>query len=258
MNDGVLMYCGNTTFPQTSVVKLPPWYKELLTEELIPSNPEDIEKTTRNQYENPVWFKYRANRITASQMHRVVKRKKQPNDLLLNSLFQSKSSTKSAATEYGLSREKLAREKLAKLKSVQNAHLHDCGLIINNAFPFLAATPDGKLCEHGECGIFEIKCPYLARDLSISEACSQIKNFMLKEENGLISINRNHDHYVQVQGQLLVSGAPWCEFIVYTTKDMLVERIFPDVSFMTDMLLKMSFFYKFFAVSFLKKHITCK
>lgn len=107
------MYCGNTTFPQTSVVKLPPWYKELLTEELILSNPEDIEKTTRNQYENPVWFKYRANRITASQMHRVVKRKKQPNDLLLNSLFQSKSSTKSAATEYGLSREKLAREKLA-------------------------------------------------------------------------------------------------------------------------------------------------
>lgn len=46
---------------------------------------------------------------------------------------------------------------------------------INNAFPFLAATPDGKLCENGECGIVEIKCPYLARDLSISEACYQIK-----------------------------------------------------------------------------------
>lgn len=167
------MYCGDTTFPRTSVVKLPPWYKELLTEELIPSNPEDIEKT-RYQYENPVWFKYRANRITASQMHRVVKRKKQPNALLLNSLFQSKSTTKSAATEYGLSRGKLAREKLAKLKSVQNTHLHDCRLIINNAFPFLAATPDAKLCENGECVIVEIKCPYLARDLSNSEACSQI------------------------------------------------------------------------------------
>lgn len=54
---------------------------------------------------------------------------------------------------------------------------------------------------------------------------------MLKEENGLISINRNHDHYVQVQGQLLASGAPWCEFIVYTIKDMFVERISPDISF---------------------------
>jgi hypothetical protein len=145
----------------------------------------------------------------------------------------------------------VARENLTKQKSEKNAHLHDCGLIINNEFPFLAATPDGKLCENGECGLVEIKCPYLARDLEISDACSKLKNFMLKEESGIVSLDKNHDYFVQIQGQLLVTGAPWCELVVYTTKDMHVERILPDIVFMRDILLKLAYFYKFHAVPFL-------
>lgn len=252
MNKGFFMYCGNTTFPHAPMVKLPPWYNDLLTEELTVPKPEELEKSTRNQSENPEWFKHRSNRITASQMHRVVKRKKNPNEALLNSLFQRNSHFRTAATDYGLSREKEAREMFAKHKSVENAHIHDCGLVVNNAFPFIAASPDGKICENGECGLLEIKCPFLARDMFISEACVQIKNFMLLQENGKISLDKCHDYYIQVQGQLLVTGAPWCDFVVYTTKDMFTERILPDTSFMTSMLLKLSFFYKFYAVPFLK------
>ena len=125
MNKGSFMYCGNTTFPHAPMVKLPPWYNDLLTEELTVPKPEELEKSTRNQSENPEWFKHRSNRITASQMHRVVKRKKNPNEALLNSLFQRNSHFRTAATDYGLSREKQAREMFAKHKSVENAHIHD-------------------------------------------------------------------------------------------------------------------------------------
>lgn len=247
------MYCGNTMFPLASKVKLPPWYNDLLTQELIIPRPQELEKSTRNQSQNPEWFKYRAIRITASQMHRIVKRKKHPNEALLNSLFQSSSNFETAATEYGLSREKQAREIFAKKKSAMNSHFHDCGLVVNNEFPFLAASPDGKICENGECGLVKIKCPYLARDMLISEACVEINKFMLIEQNGKVSLDKNHDYYIQVQGQLLVTGAPWCDFVVYTTKDMFIERILPDIPFMTCMLLKLSLFYKYYAVSFMQK-----
>ena len=113
------------------------------------------------------------------------KEKKNPNEALLNSLFQRNSHFRTAATNYGLSREKQAREMFAKHKSVENAHIHDCGLVVNYAFPFQAASPDVKKnCENGECGLLEIKCPFLAGDMFISEACVQFKNFILLQENG--------------------------------------------------------------------------
>ena len=59
---------------------------------------------------------------------------------------------RTASTEYGL----------------RHAHIHDCGLVVSNAFPFIAASPDGKVCENGECGLLEIKCSFLARDMITS------------------------------------------------------------------------------------------
>lgn len=61
----------------------------------------------------------------------------------------------------------------------------------------------------------------------ISEACVEINKFMLIEENDKVSFDLNHDFYmyIQVQGKLLVTGAPWCDFVVYTTKYILIERI---------------------------------
>ena len=44
MNKGSFMYCGNTTFPHAPMVKLPPWYNDLLTEELTVPKPEELEK----------------------------------------------------------------------------------------------------------------------------------------------------------------------------------------------------------------------
>ena len=84
-----------------------------------------------------------------------------------------------------MSREKQAREMFAKHKSVENAHIHDCGLILNTAFPSIAVLFDGKLCENGECGLLKIECPFLAIDVFISEA--SVQNFMLLQENGNLS-----------------------------------------------------------------------
>lgn len=156
-----------------------------------------------------------------------------------------------AATDYGICKEKAAKAKYVTERSADNVHLHECGLVINNAFPFLAATPDAKVCEGGNCGLLEVKCPYKARDMTISEALNSIHNFLLIKENDIVTINKEHEYYVQIQGQLLVTGAPWCDLAVYTNRDFFVERIFPNISFMTDIFCKLAFFYKFHALPYL-------
>ena len=50
------------------------------------------------------------------------------------------------------------------MKKFPDLHIHDCGFVLKNAFPFLGATPDRKLCHNGQLGLIKIKCPFSARD----------------------------------------------------------------------------------------------
>ena len=36
------------------------------------------------------------------------------------------------------------------------------------------------------------------------------------ETDGKVELNGEHDYYCQVQGQLFVTGVPFCVFVVYT------------------------------------------
>ena len=38
-------------------------------------------------------------------------------------------------------------------------------------------------------------------------------------------LKRDHEYYAQVQGQMGITGSKWCDFIVYTSKGLYVERI---------------------------------
>ena len=54
-------------------------------------------------------------------------------------------------------------------------------------------------------------------------------------------------YYSQVQGQLMISGADYCEFIVFTQKDLHHENIEPDIPYMIEMLKRLSVFFREYA-----------
>ena len=56
--------------------------------------------------------------------------------------------------DYGRRNEVKAKSKY--LETSHDRHLHECGLVVTNEFPFLGASPDGKVCDAGQCGILEI------------------------------------------------------------------------------------------------------
>ena len=52
------------------------------------------------------------------------------------------------------------------------------------------------------------KCPYAARDIT---AIEKVKLFCLQidEAEDQISLKRSHNYFYQVQGQIMITGAPY-------------------------------------------------
>ena len=230
--------CGDIVFPKTPAEQLP---QELIGHqawqslEVTHTQAAALERETQQQASCAAWFSARQHRLTASKIGSIMLRVSQPSQAFVRNLLSSKHFT-SKPTNYGSSKEEAAKQQYLKAGS---RHLHRVGLLVNPAFPFLGASPDGIVCEEGAVGIIEIKCPYSARNETIAEACTRAEFFL----DSAGKLKHQHEHYYQVQTQLLVSGAPFCDFIVYTQHDLHVERIYPDPATMKDILKKASDLY---------------
>ena len=99
----------------------------------------------------------------------------------------------------------------------------------------------------------EVKCPYKYRN-STPEEASQNEDFCLEKINIVLQLKRNHGYFHQVQGQLAICGLNWCDFVVYTTQGMHVERIKFDSNFWAiEMLPRLAEFYVNYALDYFSK-----
>lgn len=63
-------------------------------------------------------------------------------------------------------------------------------------------------------------------------------------------LKTNHEYYAQVQGQMAITGATWCDFDVYTLKGMSIQRIKFDQQFRDNMSDKHKAYYFQHFISF--------
>ncbi|XP_041988658.1 uncharacterized protein LOC121740029 [Aricia agestis] len=205
---------------------------------------EDIEHLTIGQHENDVYNTHRCNRLTASQFGMICKRKSTTpcHNHVKTILYKNNILTNDMS--YGQRNESVARtlftEKMKK-------NVRPAGLFIDKEFGFLGASPDGVIEE--EKSILEIKCfPSLARNnQDMNAAAKDRKNFPLYiDNNGSLQINKKHNYYYQIQGQLRVSQMKKCYFVGYISPahDITVLEIERDENFILDMLPKLVSFYK--------------
>ena len=102
-----------------------------------------------------------------------------------------------------------------------------CGLFVDAKMPYIAATPDGFAnCKCHGLAVLEVKCPYSLCDMEINEL-TVIKKVDKKKT---VSLEITHRYYTQVVSQMALTGANHCYFIVWTQKDLFVERINYDES----------------------------
>ena len=83
---------------------------------------------------------------------------------------------------------------------------------------------------HGK-GVLEVKCPFNLTTKSFAEMCAT-PSFCLKEEGGVRSLKTEHEYFYQVQAQMHIAEAEYCDFVVWSPREpMHVERILPDSNF---------------------------
>jgi len=114
------------------------------------------------------------------------------------------------------------------ISSYKSKSHSECGIFLSTDYPYLSTSPDGIIpLSASSFGLIEVKCPFKHKNSKIAEACVD-SSFCLAYVNDGFQLKRTHNYYYQVTGQLALTGAQFCDFIVWTEVDMHIERIHLD------------------------------
>ncbi|CAN7998184.1 unnamed protein product, partial [Ixodes hexagonus] len=206
-----------------------PVEQELLLKSLLVTSTEAalLERNTRQQAKSPLWKAARQTRLTASSFGEAATRESWTLKGLAN-LTSSKDLSRVRAVRHGIKYEPVA---VQRYESCLRALGHDvqvfpCGILVRPECPWLGASPDRVVWDPTEAtphGVVEVKCPYTLKDGGLNEASNF---YMTKDTAGVYRLNRDHKHYCQILGQMGLSGLLWGDFVVYSHKFLIVERIY--------------------------------
>jgi hypothetical protein len=234
------------------VVIVPMDTNEKPEEETIPVEPVapdrivEIAHITAGQTSNSNWFAYRRNRITGSIFGKVLDAFDRPTVIKLLNIKRAV-------------RGELNLDHLEPIKWGRDNELNAIAAYCNKRHYFvkptglwlfpsgqLGASPDGLVYESEDSdnpiGIVEVKCPFFVRD----------RHFMELHRSGRMPayitadfrLNRDHDYYHQVQGELYATGANWCDFVMWTTKSCFITRVYPNTLWAAECIPKLTDFYE--------------
>ena len=191
-----------------------------------------LRKNTRAQSKDIKWHNQRKSRLTASLFGHVMRRRSIHPKSLVNTIVRPTKFTNESCKwgKWGSDNEKNALLKYQQhMKSNSNEIelCFSCGPVVNPKWPWLGASPDSLVKECGKrnaCGAVEIKCPAPKADHTILEACKD-KSFCLEFKENNIKLKQKHIYYYQCQGVMAICQLNWIDFVVFTKKDLHVERI---------------------------------
>lgn len=211
---------GQSSEVIANVDKLVDVMKATFTETVI----QHIEEATRKQNKSSLWYEMRYGRITASKAHEVSVCHT-PDGSLVATVMGAKIPD-TAAMKRGRSLELSVRKAVGnKLKK----KITSCGLYVCQAYPVIAASPDGKTKD----AVIEIKCPTTAKATD-----TYVKNGVITEKCR-----------AQVQLQMYATGLNKCYFCVADsnfedTKNVDIILVTYDSDYVNNLIQKLTVFWK--------------
>ena len=135
--------------------------------------------------------------------------------------------------KYGIENESKA---IAIYSSQTGNKVVSSGLWINAKYLHLGASPDGLILDDSTInvkGIIEVKCLKIFRGRSIEQIIQQklpeLSRQCFKVVENKILLKTSHSYYCQIQLQLLVTEAEYCDFVLYSDIGKIyIQRMFKD------------------------------
>ncbi|XP_046857602.1 uncharacterized protein LOC124451003 [Xenia sp. Carnegie-2017] len=195
-----------------------------------------VEEKTRDQANSRLWFRFRAGRVTASRFKAACcTNRDSPSKSLITSIcYPELKKFSTAATRWGCQHEEVARDKYRKWLNTnhENVSVTNSGFWIHLTHGFLVASPDGLVsCQCCGTGICEIKCPFCHKDETIETSTNDRLFCIEVNSDGTKQLKRTCAYYYQVMAQLSCTGLSYCDFVVWTEKDLFLERILQNNEF---------------------------
>lgn len=206
---------------------------------------ETIEMETRQQASCKKWFAFRAGRVTASNAKQVCRTSPtNPSRSLIRKICYPEN------TRFWLPQTawRQQHEREAYISVSQDIHMNvQCaasGLHISVDHPFLAATPDVLVnCTCCGRGVVELKCPYNGRQQTVRELAKDT-SACFSTVGGALTLKKDHSYYYQVQMHMLVCKVKYCDFVLWTLKDLIIIRVYKDTEFCDTMLKRYALYFK--------------
>ena len=143
---------------------------------------------------------------------------------------------------------------LDRLSVGENMVVTSCGLHLIADKSYLGTSPDGPVtCTSVDTlcnGCLEIKCPnsiggFVTIELSPQGIAEKFgDNFFMKfREDGSLYLPHDHVYYAEVQGEMAIIGVEWCDFIVYSNGQIVVDHIIGDNDYWDHLFEKLEDFY---------------
>ena len=207
-----------------------------------------LERSTKQQASSVLWHEHRRGRITSSNFSDVFHHMKSPNSLrgkyprsIVSKIMQYETMNTSAVPALKWGSEKEVEARTTYTHGVKKDHVNSvvslAGLNVNPKYPHLGASPDGYVsCDCCGKGLIEIKCTYKYRkELPVSDNALADKNYFLVKDpiSKTVKLSREHKYFYQVQGQLAICDMSYCDFVCWTEKDIFIERISKDETFIS-------------------------
>lgn len=114
-----------------------------------------------------------------------------------------------------------------------------CGLVVKPSEPHLGSSPDGiARCTCCGKGVVEIKCPYKYSDSL--QGCTKDEQFCLDKS---FALKHSHTYYYQCQLHMFVCDVKYCDFVLWSKKEFIVQRILRNEELLKEALPKAQDFF---------------
>lgn len=96
-----------------------------------------------------------------------------------------------------------------------NLTIRKGGLVISPQYPWLRASLDGIIsCDCHAMGVLEVKAPISLQNSTLIEKSKEDSAFCLQEVGGNLSL-KDHQYLCQVQSQIHLTQASYCDFVIW-------------------------------------------